>query len=148
MTENQEICKLCGGQCCKTISGTYIPDDFESVTIETMMHLLHENKTSIDWWEGDLRENVSEEDEVDQTYFLRPRHVGAHIIDPAWTGICIFLTDTGCELEYKDRPFNCRDTIPIPAFECTGTKSKVDLIKKWIPYQNILTECCKRIGSE
>ena len=148
MAENTEICKLCGGRCCKLISGIYSPDDFKSITVDTMMQLFHKNKTSIDWWEGDLRKNIMEEDEADRTYFLRPRHVDAPIIDPAWNGICIFLTDTGRELDYKNRPFNCRDVIPIPAYECTGTISKTDLIKEWIPYQDILVECYKKIVSE
>jgi Fe-S-cluster containining protein len=142
MPENKELCKKCGGKCCKDMSGMYAPSDFKEVTIESMIKSLNTGIYSLDWWEGDPRTNIPEEDKLHQTYFIRPRHLRASIIDPSWGGICIHLHIDGCNLQYKDRPSNCRDLIPnIDSSKCHMIKTKANRVIEWIPYQDILSEC-------
>ena len=149
MPENKELCTKCGGVCCKHMAGMYAPSDFKEVTIKSIMNILNTEQCSIDWWEGDPRTNIPEEDELPQTYFIRPRHVRAPIIDPSWGGICTFLSLTGCKLSYKARPSNCRDLIPnTDNIKCHMIKTKANRVIEWIPYQDILSKCYMKFISE
>lgn len=142
MPENIELCTKCGGRCCKRMSGMYSPSDFEIVSVESIMNILNTEKCSIDWWEGDLRPNIPKKERLSQIYYIRPRHVDAPIIDPSWSGTCIFLSSTGCELSYEDRPSNCRGLVPhIDNSKCYNNNSKEERVAEWIPYQDILVEC-------
>lgn len=149
MPENKELCKKCGGICCKRMSGMYAPSDFKEVTIDAMIKSLNTGIYSLDWWEGDPRKDISEEDELTQTYYIRPRHIDSSIVDPSWGGTCIHLTEYGCKLQYINRPENCRDLIPnIDNTKCHGPKTKSERVIEWIPYQDILSKCYSRIISE
>ena len=139
MPENKDICEKCQGRCCKSMSGIYNPNDFKTITVESILEYINNGNISIDWWEGDVRPNINE---LAQTYYLRPRHKGADIIDPGWGGECTFLTDQGCKLVYSNRPQNCRDLMPnIDHTKCNlGSMSKAKYITMWLPYQDILVE--------
>jgi len=108
-----DMCKKCGGLCCLKMSGSYIPSDFKTeITIEFIVKLLDSGKYSVDWWEGDVLDN----DLVDRSYYLRPRHIDSPSIDPSFGGICNhWKTNTGCSLPESDRPHQCR--MLVPAFE-------------------------------
>lgn len=144
MVENKNICKKCKGRCCKSISGIYNPNDFQTITVDSLLKYFNNGNLSIDWCEGDIRPNINE---LSQTYYLRPRHKEANIIDPSWGGECIFLTETGCKLVYSNRPQNCRDLIPnIDYKKChLGSMSKTKYIKMWLPYQDILQKCFEQL---
>ena len=140
MPENKDICAKCKGECCKCMSGIYAPDDFNEISVESLLECFSHGQLSIDWWEGDIRDGF---DEFSVTYFLRPRHKLADVIDPSWGGECTFLTDMGCSLVYSNRPQNCRDLIAhADNSKCNlGDMTKKDYIKMWVPYQQILTDC-------
>ncbi|MFA5307418.1 MAG: hypothetical protein WC365_08275 [Candidatus Babeliales bacterium] len=46
----------------------------------------------------------------EDVYFVRPRHTNAlkKKVDFSWGGTCIFLTDKGCRLSWKNRPLGCK----------------------------------------
>lgn len=58
---------------------------------------------------------------------------------------CIFLTDKGCKMSLKDRPYECKVLEPHSNFVC-GHGNRygylgVDVASSWIPYQRDLQEC-------
>lgn len=126
--EDRAICAKCGGRCCKQYPGIVSPQDGDFVA------LLDSGRYAIDWWEGDARYDV---DELTRTYFIRPRIKGYEdlLLHPAWGGECTFLGSTGCELSYKDRPFNCRDLEPLASGNCSYTLNKRQTILLWLPFQ-------------
>jgi len=40
--ENLELCKKCGGRCCKKSGCDYIPDDFQELTFNYLFNVLSE----------------------------------------------------------------------------------------------------------
>lgn len=51
--EDLELCKKCGGGCCKRMGCHFSPDDFAEITYESLKSKIDEGNISIDWWEGD-----------------------------------------------------------------------------------------------
>ena len=142
------MCKLCGGECCQKMAGSYIPKDFnEPITVEFIISLLDTGKYAIDWWEGDAKGN-----DLEQTYYLRARHKNENAICGSWGGVCVNWTnEKGCVLNENERPYQCRKLIPNYINGKTNCyfliKDKSD--KKycaiaWYSYQIILnTAICK-----
>ena len=103
-----EICKECGGRCCKRLPGTCHPSDirklFPAKTLKKSVLLaLNSNNFCVDWWEGKNRKP-----------FIRPAtkyKIGVRY-DPSWGGECVFLTDNGCKLPEENRPTACKKLEP------------------------------------
>jgi hypothetical protein len=135
------ICAKCNGRCCKRCSGSYIPSDFNQViTKKFIKSLLKTEMYAIDWWEGDAKGG-----NLNQTYYLRPRHKNEPAICGSWGNECINFTDgIGCSLKEKDRPFQCRMLIPNVDGKCETLEidkaSKQECAIAWYEYQNILQE--------
>jgi Fe-S-cluster containining protein len=140
--ENGDICRTCGGKCCKQCGGHYSPDDFDEITVEALKERIDRGNISIDWWEGDVVAG-----DLYRTLYLRARHVGADEIDPSWGGTCIHLKNNGCELTFEDRPLACRDLIPSRE-KCIGSYSKEDCCRDWYKYQYILNELVMHYGDK
>lgn len=131
--ENKELCSECGGICCKAMGCHFSPDDFESITYETLKNKIDEGYISIDWWEGDPTDNNI----LDRAYILRIRNVSAPIVDPSFGGICSLLTSSGCPFPFKERPKGARALIP-SSEGCILEYTKRQCAIDWIPYTNIL----------
>lgn len=131
-------CKQCGGACCKRSGCHFSPDDFEEISFEYLKDKIESTGyISIDWWEGDPREeNVDDEERLSRGLFLRMRHRKSAnpildpfsglaallsntfdrvdtdepgpIVDAAWGGRCVLHTDEGCPMEYEKRPKGAR----------------------------------------
>ncbi len=143
--ENHAICAECGGKCCKRMPGIVLPDDLKKPLKESVMELLFTGKYAVDWWEGDPRDD---EDEYSYVYYIRPKVKGHEkkLLHPSWGGECIFLTDTGCELPFEQRPAECRMLEPVRSGECIYhgvTKQEFALI--WLEYQDIIEDVIKII---
>jgi len=142
MFVNKEICSACGGKCCKDIPGCYYPEDFNMENgYSKLKEALKTGKIAIDWWEGDPREG---KDEYTRGYFVRPatKWMEGVLYDPSWGGECIFLTNSGCQLEEDKRPLNCRKLEP-GADKCIPHDgvSKRDAAIAWLPYYDFLDNC-------
>ena len=96
--ENRSICSPCGGKCCKSYAGIVSPEDIQGDPVNACAAMIDSGKYCLDLWDRDS--------DLEETYFLRPRHKNRHgsVIDASWGGECIFLTDKGCQLSYKERP--------------------------------------------
>lgn len=145
--ENKEICTKCGGSCCRSIPGAYVPEDLfdHKATKEEILELLHTRPISIDKWDGDeesgwkdmhyLRPRtkfVGEEELEDNLLKMIPKmildifHVSAtndddRMVDFAFIDddyVCEHLGDNGCELSFDERPTNCKELIPDESKRC------------------------------
>ena len=92
--ENRNLCKECGGACCKHYPGTAFPEDFgEYGEIEdNVMHAFRSGRWILDT-------------SFDSNF---------PIVRPACNPIsnygrsCIFLSSNGCDLHFDERPSNCK----------------------------------------
>ena len=126
--EKPHICSECGGKCCQRMPGCAVPDDFDSL-IQNMREAIESGKWSIDWYDADPC-----------IYYMRPRMNGCGVVHPAYPGdgVCIFLTKSGCELSFKDRPQGCKDLVAGDDGNCPQVHGKLYYARKWNDYQQFL----------
>ena len=114
--ETPELCKECGGACCKRQPCTCFPHDVfgdKVPTAQRLIDFLASDNYQIDWWEGDPFDPEFYEDgyKYSRIYYIRPRENPnpeiAHsnmLYDPMWFGECYLHTSTGCALDWDHRP--------------------------------------------
>lgn len=140
-----DICKQCGGLCCKGCGCHISPNDLLDLSKESIINLIDESQCiSIDWWEGNpLHDEQTDEDLHKKVYFLRIRNKERQIIDPAFgPNECAILTETGCPLSFEYRPRGGRELLPVENMEdnCIIGYSKKDCCIDWIDHQDVLVE--------
>ena len=138
------VCAECEGGCCKTAPGLVYPEDIGTVTAEEIALLLKTGRYAIDFWT---------EIERDMTLFLRPRTQDGSMVVPfsEWGGRCTFLTESGCELPFRERPRGCRMLQPGPT-----NKDECDLHghdkehgkNAWMPFQAMITSALDELGED
>lgn len=135
LKEDKEMCKECGGCCCKSMGCHISPFDLKEVSVESIISLITEsNCVSIDWWEGNP--NTGNHDDT-RTYFLRIKNNNSKVIDPSFGGVCSILTDKGCPLPFEYRPKGARDLVPA-YIDCEAYYSKQCCAIDWYNYQNVM----------
>jgi len=145
--ENKELCRKCGGQCCKHGAGGWFPGDLPPITEELLNDML-DNGYQFDWWEGNP---TKEEKHNDKTaYYLRPQHTNSigKVRNPSWGGQCVFLGDSGCTKTWKDRPTQCKALQPNVEEPGTGCYwedryGKREIAEAWLPYNDIIEKVIK-----
>lgn len=142
MYENAELCKQCGGECCKGMPGICSPEDVTGKVLE----LLRTGRYCMDWWEGGENRNDGLENEV---YYLRPSTLDevrrGQYRHGSWGGRCTFHGVNGCELRPDERPYGCRMLEPKPNKLCVNhSEGKEAEVKAWIPFQ---FECCEALNA-
>ena len=131
-------CSICKGRCCKEHGCALAPTD--------LFHLL--NKTEIN--RDDILNLLTREDSylaIDHfqsydsgvIYYLRVRHKCYTFIGIDAIGECLLLTDNGCSLPIKDRPFGGKSLISSADFHCLQEYDEEKMTKDWLPYQEILS---------
>ena len=158
--ENASLCAKCGGTCCKRMPGLFTPEDFGlPENVEGFKKRFKEERLSVDWWEGDIRFRdfrtegfaLSQGEKLlTQTSYVRPPVVGASkVFDPTWGGACAkHSKETGCSLKFEDRPYECRNLVPIESMQCKlsgDTLSKEQIIELWLPYQDLIVEVGRQL---
>jgi len=150
--EDLDMCKKCGGTCCKKLSCPVFPCDFEEITVETIVAKI-KSGYCFDYYEGNLTGNES--DKYKTFYFIRPKHKGKEhkIVDASWGGECGFLTSTGCSLSEKDRPSGGKALIPKMVgndYDCKVLNgwNKTDACFEWAKYNNIIEKAMKILNEE
>ena len=140
---NPEICKKCGGKCCKAMPGSAYPEDFKEPLFESLLSAFKSGNWAIDWWEGDPREG---KEEVDVAYYIRPRTKDNDaLFDPSWGGECIFLNNNGCILKPEERPQSCRLLEPQENGECIHHGNiKRGAAIAWLPYTDIILQAAEK----
>lgn len=141
--EIKEICKSCGGKCCKTYPGPGTPEDFgapdEKLMIVKLREALSSGRWTIDWIDQD-----------EELYFVRPSVKGfeGSIFDHTYSGVCTFLLPNGCQLKFEERPESCRMLIPKIEEKCDAQGyTRMSVAKLWKQYATILLEIAVDIES-
>jgi Fe-S-cluster containining protein len=165
MFDNPELCKACGGKCCKNLPGFFFPEQLGKNEDEIRSQLLEMFKTgnySIDAWEGDPRpefENVDiDSPKWDQRFtrvdIIRPRGKGKPIFHFPWfeSVECVFLTENGCSLESDTRPMECQLVEPRKekciSHNRIGRHGKHEAALLWVPYQNVIKQVIEELNLE
>ena len=142
------LCAMCGGKCCKQMSGSMTPGDVMKLfpaqgLVKSLKLAFESGDYVIDWWEGDPR-GLSYDDPgyLSRAEYVRPRvdTDRSRLHNPGWSGRCVFLAAVGCRLEPDDRPAQCRLLEPQPDDGCImhnpGSKRSIAIM--WVPHQNDL----------
>lgn len=149
----KSICARCGGKCCKHMPGITHPSQWGSDPVEmetTLLPALRSGAYCIDFWEGSPIAGV----EMDRAEFVRASIKGnTKLVDPAWSGECIFLADTGCTLYDEQRPLECKLMNPHgeaghPYCSTSLTESKRSFAIEWLRYADLLERVKKIILDE
>lgn len=140
---NTEICSVCKGACCKRAPGIFHPADFGLPDFKLFESRFLNENLAVDWWDGDPRKEINTNDDYfSRVLFVRPQTIHTdRLYDASWGGQCKNLTDTGCILKFKDRPYECRSLAPQVDMQCELGNNSLDkraLVIAWIPYQALI----------
>lgn len=130
---NDELCKKCGGRCCKQCGCLYFPEDFKfELTFDNLKSEIDKGFIAID--------AISYADSIynkldNPVYYLRVRNINDFTpVGINGFGTCKLLIDDHCWFEIKDRPSGGKYYIPFSR-GCYTLYTNQDLIDLWSPYQ-------------
>lgn len=154
--ESAEICKACGGACCKANGCSLAPEDMmrELAAWQAGREISKapdEGKSAGQAAEADLRfleEWLQESDcaidsftgEAGLCYYIRMRHKCFTFIGVDAMGECIALTGQGCSLPYDRRPRGGRCLEGRQDRHCQQHYTREQMEEDWRPYQQQLIE--------
>lgn len=142
--EDKNICKECGGFCCKKSGCDYFVSDFDNITIDTIEKKLAEGYTSI-IASLDITTNNKGNVSINPILSLRARNKNRDIIDLlSMKTTCLALGEDGCRFNVNERPGGGAALIPKKNMKCYSSIDKLEELKKWLPYQKILQRIVKR----
>ncbi|HEX2065201.1 MAG TPA: hypothetical protein VHI93_00160 [Candidatus Thermoplasmatota archaeon] len=164
--EDAATCRACGGQCCKTLPGAYLPDQLGEARLREG---LASGRLVLAWWDGDPRPEAAcfdvdcggecprctAEGRLLRAYYVRPRNASSRpgVFDASANGACTLLGPAGCTLAFGDRPAGCQNLLPNRAEpgNCTEyavpTRSfKHHAALAWVPHQDLLLRLARGAG--
>lgn len=138
-----EICKKCGGQCCRTCGCEFSPDDFKEISFEYLKGEMEKGYISITYVDG---ESVFEDFGI---YILRMRNKDRPVIDleSAPNQCIIWNKDTGCPFDYEHRPSGGKLLVPTEEVceglfmdikKCHTDYTMILCCYEWKPHQRVL----------
>ena len=160
ITENteSEYCKSCGGRCCKNMPCEIYPQDVvkwaglnsvEEITPEHIIYLLNTGFVAMDWWDGDVVDDVFEHlteyaEPIGRSHclYLRMRAVNdAYPIHGTYGGKCALLHDDGCAIKFAHRPTGAKALIPKPyPRDCKAVVDKPLCVLAWLKLEDVMEE--------
>lgn len=143
--ENKDICRQCGGFCCKKSGCDYASTDFKNLGINNLYSILLEGRISIvsaisfeKLNNGKLFANP--------ILFLRARNIDRPIVDLlSMKKTCSQLTKDGCSYEHDNRPAGGRNLVPALNRKCYSELPQMEIINTWNSYQRTLSRLVKKI---
>lgn len=135
---NKELCKRCGGKCCKISGCLYAPEDFEEITFNSLVDLYKNNKISFLYvgpWAG-----VHQKAWILTTPQVDSDKIIYNLIESVGKK-CAFLTETGCSLDYHKRPRGGKKLIPLEIngeISCESQYGIEEAADDWIIYEGII----------
>lgn len=141
--ENLDICKKCGGLCCKKSGCDVWLDDITDKSQNGILDMLATERYSI----VALMHFKNVNGRVCNMPFLylRARNNGRDIVDLlSMKTTCVNLTSNGCTFSYEDRPSGGKNLIPSEKGDCKPKEDPLEKIKLYEPYQNLLGKIVKR----
>lgn len=150
---NYELCKTCGGECCKRHACDCSPEDFGK-DIKKMREAIESGNYSIDFSrEGSDSFIMSRNETILSTkkvieskkefFYIRPKNSGRPTVDIVHEendeGPCIFWSkEKGCSLSYEERPKGGRTLIPGLCMFPQYTRELMRI--EWIPFTEELSK--------
>lgn len=144
--ENKDICHKCGGRCCKKSGCDYFVSDFDIINKESITRVLETGNVSITSalffsYLKDGRKVIT------PFLYLRARNIDRDVVDLcSLKKQCKMLKSDGCSYSFEERPGGGVNLIPLPEFKCKPNINPVEEMKKWEPYQNLLSKLVKRFS--
>lgn len=141
--EDKDLCKACGGMCCKKSGCDYYVTDFKTIDKGTILKALETGEISI------TSTFISNGNKLKPFLYLRARNKDRDIVDLfSMKKECSMLTSTGCSYDLEHRPSGGVNLIPkrniLGRFTCYQLNNQYREIIKWAPYQNLLGKIVKR----
>lgn len=146
LNEDFSLCARCGGQCCLTRPGIEAPDrflargDMATDLRETLIsgNWVLEEHLGIPYEPGTISPDPNLIIRYPRPATLQERqHPGFAPLPES--GPCVFLTASGCQLPFEQRPRLCRELVPDVCFECESPWGRREAALAWLPWQEILT---------
>lgn len=142
---NYEMCKICGGVCCKQNGCLYLPEDFKKIHFNYLRKQIDKGKISIsgqplNGFEGDTWTFV---------LYLRARNIDAPAVDLITAGgPCVNLTENGCILNETERPTVGLTLNPTKiGGPCQNTTSQEEVLT-WLHYNEVLENLVKHYTNQ
>lgn len=137
---DDELCKKCGGQCCKKSGCDFLPSDFKKLNYTSLIKELEKGYISIISTICFYQENK-------KTYWapvlsLRIKNKDRNTVDlVSYKTGCSLLTEIGCPLSIEERPALALSLIPTENFPKCDQQIKMEQgLKAWMKYQDVLSQ--------
>lgn len=149
--EDKNICRECGGFCCKKSGCDYSPKDFKDLGIKAIIDILNEGNVSI---VSAFNYSILPDGRKAPIFilYLRARNIDRGPIDLfSFKKQCSMLKDDGCTYDLDHRPFGGANLVPVGINkitelpDCYVDENPLNIIKSWESYQNTLRKAVKRI---
>jgi len=148
--ENKDICTPCGGQCCKSSPGSFMPNQIlkgQTNQFEIIDKMMDDGLVVIN--QIDIYPDSDTLVAPDYSFLvLQP----TTSISKQWStktsrgdnfGQCVNLTETGCSLRFDERPYVCQQLIPVEGGKChydPNVNLDEKLYEAWLPHQQFLND--------
>lgn len=143
INENTEVCKNCGGRCCKKSGCDYWPSDLPDRTYKGILKFLENGKVSIVAMMNFKRINGKLCNFP--FLYLRGRNTGRDVVDLlSMKTPCSNLTEHGCSYTYEERPSGGKNLTPSKDGLCYPKEDNLQKVLEWSPYQKQLEKIVKR----
>lgn len=143
INENTEVCKNCGGRCCKKSGCDYWPSDLSDKTYKGILKFLENGKVSIVAMMNFKRINGKLCNFP--FLYLRERNTGRDVVDLlSMKTPCSNLTEHGCSYTYEERPSGGKNLTPSKDGLCYPKEDNLQKVLEWSPYQKQLEKIVKR----
>lgn len=142
--ENIELCKKCGGYCCKKSGCDYFVSDFENMKLEYLQEILDEGRISI-IASFDFKRLKNGKLVYTPILSLRARNKNRDIVDLfSFKTRCASLEENGCYYDVERRPSGGVALIAKLERKCYSEIDRLEELRKWEPYQKVLRRLVKR----
>ena len=142
--ENIELCKKCGGYCCKKSGCDYFVSDFENMKLEYLQEILDEGRISI-IASFDFKRLKNGKLVYTPILSLRARNKNRDIVDLfSFKTRCASLEENGCYYDVERRPSGGVALIAKLERKCYSEIDRLEELRKWEPYQKVLGRLVKR----
>lgn len=138
--ENLDICRECGGMCCKKSGCDYSANDFKNCSYDNLVKELSKGDKSIVCYMR-FKEDSLGNLIYDPFLYLRARNNNRDIVDlVSMKSGCASLLENGCSFSYEQRPEGGRNLKPVRPSDgdCRPLINPFDIVKTWKPYQKTL----------
>lgn len=144
--ENKEMCKICGGYCCKKSGCDYAPSDFKALGVNDLAKILESGNISI---VAALKFSFAKDKLIATPFlYLRARNKNREVVDLlSMKTTCSMLREDGCTYSYEERPSGGVNLVPKKNSKdiCLPNKDPLSIMKGWESYQRPLGKLVKRI---